>query len=120
MLALFAIWILINGIDDLFLDLAYLWHRLVMARRGRRAAASPSRSELDRIARKRIAVFVPLWHEHGVIRRMIEYNLSSLGYDRCEFFVGVYPNDELTVAEVRNLAHRFPIVHLSPCPHDGP
>jgi adsorption protein B len=120
MLVLFAIWVLLSGLDDLFLDLACLCRWFITAQLGRRRIPAPTEAELACAPRKRIAIFVPLWHEHNVIRHMIEHNLAAHGYDRCDFFVGVYPNDELTLAVARGLAARFPTVHLSVCPHDGP
>jgi len=51
---------------------------------------------------------------------MIEHNVVTPRYDRCDFFIGVYPNDERTVAAVRELDTRFPNVHMAVCPHDGP
>ena len=120
MLALFAIWLLLSGLDDLFLDLACLCRWFVSVRLGRHCIPAPTEAELAGAPRKRIAVFVPLWREHNVIRSMIEHNLAAHGYERCDFFVGVYPNDQPTLAAVRELAARFPTVHLAVCPHDGP
>src|SRR5712671_5238241 len=113
MLALFAVWVLLSGLDDLFLDLACLCRWLVTVRLGRGCIPAPTDAELTQAPRKRIAVFVPLWHEHTVIRSMIEHNLAAHGYELCAFFVGVYPNDESTLLEVRALAARFPTVHLA-------
>src|SRR5260370_31928175 len=123
MLALFAIWVLLSGLDDLFLDVAFLyrWFALALARRQDiGSACAPTEAELLRAPRKRIAIFVPLWREHNVIRKMIEHNLRANRYGHCDFFVGVYPNDEPTLAAVRVLVSRFPGVHLSLCPHAGP
>lgn len=69
---------------------------------------------------KRIAIFVPLWHEYQVIAGMVEHNISAINYDNYHFFVGAYPNDEPTLEAVRELESRFPNVHLAVCPHDGP
>src|SRR5262249_15581183 len=118
MLALFAIWVLLSGLDDLFLNLACLWRWYV--RQVCRHTPAPTDAALAHAPRKRIAVFVPLWREHTVIRSMIEHNLASHGYERCDFFIGVYPNDEPTLEVVRGLESRFPAVHLALCPHDGP
>src|SRR6059036_2683901 len=120
MLALFAIWVLLSGLDDLFLDLAFLYRWLVTVCLERRRIRAPTEAELAGAPRNRIAIFVPLWREHNVIRSMIEHNLAAHGYERCDFFVGVYPNDQSTLAAVRELAARFPTVHLAVCPHDGP
>jgi adsorption protein B len=51
---------------------------------------------------------------------MIDNNVTKLNYPRFEFFVGAYPNDTLTVAAIRQAINRYPNVHLSLTPHDGP
>jgi adsorption protein B len=63
---------------------------------------------------------VALWKEHRVIQKMIENNVTKLHYQRFEFFVGAYPNDGPTIAAIREAMKRFPNVHISICPHDGP
>ena len=85
MLALFAIWLLLSGLDDLFLDLACLCRWFVSVRLGRHCIPAPTEAELAGAPRKRIAVFVPLWREHNVIRSMIEHNLAAHGYERWKF-----------------------------------
>ncbi len=67
-----------------------------------------------------MAVFVALWKEHRVIRKMIENNVTKVRYPCVDFFVGAYPNDAPTVAAIREAMKQFPNVHLSICPHDGP
>jgi adsorption protein B len=69
---------------------------------------------------RRIAILVPLWHEHAVIGRMLEHNLAAIRYARYDFFVGVYPNDELTCRAVAEIARRRDHVHLCTVPHPGP
>src|SRR5581483_3932433 len=80
----------------------------------------PEEADLDAIAERRIAVFVPLWHEEGVIGQMLDHNLSVIRYANYDVFVGVYPNDPLTRRAVADAALRNPRVHLAVCPHDGP
>jgi adsorption protein B len=120
MTALFAIWLLISGLDDLLLDLAYFCLWLLSIRSGAERTAAPSESDLRKAPRKRIAVFIPLWREHEVIRQMIEHNTAAHGYDRCDFFVGVYRNDSETLAAAEELEARFPAVHVAVCPREGP
>src|SRR5262249_19587356 len=80
----------------------------------------PSPDALERARERRIAILVPLWHEHRVIGRMLEHNLSVLNYSNCEVFAGVYPNDPLTLRAVSDAAARYPNVHIARVPHDGP
>jgi adsorption protein B len=108
-----AVWIAISGLDDLFITLvgfAASWFRFPW----------PSDAELCRAAERPIAVFVPLWHEDAVIGQMLEHNLAAIQYRNYHFFVGVYPNDDLTMRAVAEQARRHPRVHIAPCQHDGP
>ncbi len=119
-LPLLAVWILVSSLDDLFVSVVYVLHWLL--RRSRRAffpCAAPLKQMAEAPAR-RIAVFVPLWREQGVIEGMIEHNISAIKYKNYDFFVGAYPNDPGTQAAIRKLESRFANVHLSLCPHDGP
>lgn len=108
-----AIWILISGLDDLFIAVVSLLIR-------RERFPWPSSADLERAGERRIAVFVPLWHEHGVIGRMLERNLASIHYANYEVFVGTYPNDPLTARAVAEAAARDPRIHCAPVAHDGP
>ena len=108
-----AIWILLSGLDDLFIGLVFC-----LARRDR--VVWPADTELDRTPERRIAILVPVWHEHRVIAQMLERNLSVIRYAHFDVFVGVYPNDELTVRAVTDTARNHPRVHVIACPHDGP
>src|ERR1044072_6432035 len=92
-----AAWILLSGPDHLFVDLVCCWQylrvRLFLFERLRVASSA----DLGRWPRRRIAIFVPLWHESGVIGRMIEHNLAAIRYDRYDMFLGAYPNDAATI-----------------------
>jgi adsorption protein B len=109
-----ALAILISGLDDMALNVLCL---RTWMRRG-----NQTRHDYDDHTRpeKRIAVFVPLWHEHRVIGGMVDHNVAAINYDNYHFFIGAYPNDEPTLDAVRQLESRFPNVHLAVCPHDGP
>ena len=115
-----ALAILISGLDDLVVDLAWGWSWL---RRKLRPAASlfpPGPQQLASAPKRRIAVLLPLWHEHEVIVRMLEHNLSVIRYPNYHFFAGCYPNDPETESALYSVANRYPNVHVCVCPHDGP
>ena len=119
-LAPLAVWILANGLDDLFLDLA-CFYRWVSTRFFHRTGIKwPGEAELESVPQKRIAIFVPLWREYRVIQHMLEHNIAANRYNTYDFFVGAYPNDRPTVAAIEEAAARFGNVHLAMCPHDGP
>jgi bacteriophage N4 adsorption protein B len=111
-----AVIILISGLDDLALDAIYVWAWVRRRLPAIPAVAAPG----DGTYEKTIAIFVPLWHEHAVIAGMVEHNASAINYGNYHFFIGAYPNDDPTLDAVRDLEARFPQVHLSVCPHNGP
>ena len=108
-----AFWILLSGLDDLFIALVYFARR-------KEQFPWPTDSQLENVSERRIAIFVPLWREHRVIGQMLEHNLSVIRYSNYEFFVGVYPNDPLTARAVADAAQRHPRVHLAVCGKNGP
>ncbi|MCP5110952.1 MAG: glycosyl transferase family protein, partial [bacterium] len=103
-----AVWILLSGLDDLFVLAVYLRTRI----------QPPPVSGDPR--ERAIAIFVPCWNEHAVISDMVEHNISAIRYPRYSFFIGAYPNDEPTIDAIRQLEERHPNVHLCLCPHEGP
>lgn len=110
-----AIWILISGVDDLLVDLAGLLAWLELRR-----TPEPPRRELLRHTQKRIAIFVPCWHESAVIGRMISQNRERVIYSNYDFFVGTYPNDSDTIEAIHDLEARFANVHLALSANPGP
>ncbi len=111
-----AVVILISGVDDLALDCVCGWAWL-KASISKPLATEPKGSPQ---VEKRIAIFVPLWHEHAVIAGMVEHNVSVINYSNYHFFIGAYPNDDPTLDAIRELESRFKHVHLAVCPHNGP
>ena len=120
MLVPLAVAILISGLDDLVVDAAWAcsWIRGKWKPEARMFPPGPR--QLESAPQRTIAILVPLWHEHEVIARMLEHNLASIRYSGYHFFVGAYPNDDLTQEAVQAVADRFSTVHLALCPHDGP
>src|SRR5687768_863787 len=109
-----AAWILVTGLDDLFLLAMWVVEMLRGGSREWDAALETSGPE------RRIAIFIPLWHEDTVIAEMIEHNIAAIRYLNYDIFAGAYPNDHATQQAVKSVADRFPNVHLCGCPHDGP
>jgi bacteriophage N4 adsorption protein B len=112
-LALVALWIFLSALDDLFVALVFLFGRA-------KRFAWPEDALLAHAPQRRIAIFVPLWHEHEVIEPMLRHNLAAILYGNYDVFVGVYPNDPLTREAVERVMSDDARVHLAVCPHDGP
>jgi adsorption protein B len=115
-----GIYILFTGLDDLFIDIVWLYFSLRDVFFGRPRVTLPREEDLSACPEKRIAIFVPLWREHQVIGQMLAHNIAAIRYQGYDFFVGAYPNDGPTLDVVRAAEARFPNVHLAVCPHDGP
>jgi len=120
LLAPLAVALLISGLDDLVIDVTWAISWLHSKFRPAASLFPPGPLQLDSAPRQRIAILLPLWHEHEVIARMIEHNIAAIRYPDYDIFAGAYPNDELTQAAIRQVADRFANVHLVLCPHDGP
>jgi len=112
LLGTLAVALLISGIDDFIPVLICLAHRIRYGKAGEREAG-PS-------AERRIAIFVPCWKESDVIGNMVRHNLAAIRYRNFDFFLGVYPNDEATLAATTQLAEVFHNVHVAECAKPGP
>lgn len=108
------------SIDDLIVDI-WFWARsayraLVIQRRYK---PLPEAALLER-AEQPIAILVPAWQEHEVIAAMIENTVNVTNYRNYRIFVGTYPNDPATIAEVERLRRRHIRVHRVETSSPGP
>lgn len=112
--------ILFLGLDDLLIDLAY-WVRRILRMFGiyRRVPRADQRIFGDR-REQPIALMIPAWKESGVIQPMLKRAVESLDYENYHIFVGTYPNDPETIAEVDAVCRRNPNVHRVSCARPGP
>lgn len=99
-----AVVFLIFGIDDLIVDLFWLFGK------GRQTSTVDS---LDDIETLRFAVAIPAWDEGEVVGAMLCAARSRWAGADCRFYVGVYPNDLATMrcVAVQAMAdHRIQLV----------
>src|SRR5271168_4605768 len=120
LLAPLAVAILISGLDDLAVDIAWAVEWVHRKLRPRASMFPPGPRQLEAAPLHRIAILLPLWQEAEVIARMLEHNFAAIRYPDYHIFAGAYPNDPATQAAVRTVAQRFANIHLVLCPHDGP
>lgn len=115
LLVVLGVLYLVFGVEDLFVDLFAFLRRLKPKELSRRELA-----ELDGLRQKSIAIVVPAWKESRIIRRMLEGNLSWIDYSNFHIFVGTYPNDPQTAAEVHAVAKKHSNVHCFVNRRPGP
>jgi bacteriophage N4 adsorption protein B len=118
--ALVAVSFLFSGIDDFFID-TYYWIRLLYRNLFLRRKIRPLRQKvLCSIPEKWTAIWIPAWHEHEVIDRMLLHAIESMNYQNYDIFVGTYPNDALTQDAVEAVHVKYPQVRKVVCPNPGP
>ncbi len=107
-----AVCFAIFAIDDLAIDLIWLCRRTL------RPLPLDSSGPVPDIG---FAVFIPAWREAGVIGPMLRHLCAQWAdWPRLAIYVGVYPNDPDTLAEVRQLAATDPRVRAVVNHEPGP
>ena len=100
----------IGGLNDFFIDL-YYWFRQLYRQIFKRKLIKPlTLDQLLAVDEKPVALILPAWQETGVIKRMLLNTLNTIDYRNYFIFVGVYPNDPETQAEVDQVSQAYPQV----------
>ena len=115
-----AVVIFISSLDDLFIDIAYWIRRVWRAFTVYARHAPLNYKTLYDAEEKPLAIMVPAWQEHGVIGQMAQLAATTLDYENYHIFIGTYPNDPQTHADVEQVRARFPNVHTVVCARPGP
>lgn len=120
LLVFLCIVFVVNGVDELLVDIVYLcrmaYKLLFIYRRHPRL----TEEQLLARAEQKIAIMIPCWDESAVIRRMLTNTIRTVNYSNYHIFVGTYPNDPATHKEVELVREEFGIVSRIVCPKDGP
>ncbi|HOB28690.1 MAG TPA: glycosyltransferase [Bacillota bacterium] len=112
-----ALLYVIFSIDDIIWDIAHFVKKRVNTEEDQLPL-----EKLDAIPPKLLAVIIAAWHEERVLELVIENMLASIQYPQSMYhiFVGVYPNDDATVAVAKRLEKKHQNVHMVINTHDGP
>jgi adsorption protein B len=113
LILLAGIGLLISGLDDLAVDMAWLAGRPGARRHGAVAA-----EDLVTAAPGRFAVLVPAWDEGELVGAMLRRLLATQDHPGLAVFAGVYPNDPATHAAVAALED--PRLRIVVTPRPGP
>lgn len=108
------------GIDDLFLDIVYWTRRSWRYWSIYRNVPYADEERLYQAREKPLAVMVPAWQEVGVVGQMAQLMASTMDYENYQIFVGTYPNDPDTQAEVDVVCQTFSNVHKVVTVRPGP
>lgn len=117
-LLLFAgIFFLIGAIDDIAIDLSWIWLKLT----GRASTPIIKRAELRAEALNApIAIFIPTWREDSVIADTIAHTLSVWPQAGLRLYIGVYRNDPATLEAAMRGAPADPRLRIVIHDRDGP
>jgi len=108
------------GLDDLFIDLCYWCRKVVRQVRIYDKYEKADEKRLFEVPEKPLAIMVPAWNEVGVVGEMARLAASTIDYENYQIFVGTYPNDPQTQADVDAVCLHYPNVHKVVCARPGP
>ncbi len=89
-----AFWFIVSAVDELVVDLGWLWLRLTGKARDFRLKQGEATEPL----RKKTAVFVPAWQESSVVGHTIGHMLHAWPQRELMLYVGCYRNDPETIS----------------------
>ena len=90
-----ATFFLIGAMDELAVDLTYIWLRLTGRVRTPRVDEDQLRASP---LAGRCAVFIPAWREQKVIAATVRHALAAWPQDQLRLYVGCYHDDQATLA----------------------
>jgi len=100
----------LGGLMDFVSDF-YYWVRQFYRSVFKKKLIKPlTLNQLLSVEEKKIALIIPAWQEAGVIRNMLLNTINTVDYKNYFIFVGVYPNDPDTQAEVDQVREVYPQV----------
>jgi bacteriophage N4 adsorption protein B len=118
-----AAWLLIGAADDLIIDLIWFGRRIYRRHAFYRHQPPMRTYELPESPNPGLlAVFIPAWGEAAVIGAMLSHCSQAWAASRCPYrvYVGCYPNDNASVANVVSAARTNPAIRLVLVAHHGP
>jgi adsorption protein B len=92
-----AAFFLIGALDELAVDLVWIWLRLTGRAKSRRIDRRDAR---ERELAGPAAVLIPAWHEERVIGFTVAHALAAWPHAELRLYVGCYRNDPATAAAV--------------------
>lgn len=120
-IAAVAIVFLISGIDDLFMDVLFVFWKSFRKLFFSREHRVLTTEILDTDNQRWSAIMVPAWKEQAVIDKMLDHAVTTIQYERYVIFVGTYSNDPDTRSKASEIAIKYPgRIEIVDIGHDGP
>lgn len=120
-LMIFALfWFVIGAIDEIAIDLVWLWLRLTGRVRTPCLPADAVDDPLNALSEEPLAVFFPAWREAEVIGTTLAHALRAWPQSRLRVYVGCYVNDPATQQAALAGAGGDPRVRLVLIDRPGP
>jgi len=109
----------VSGLMDFVFDIYFLFHSI---RRYFLAKHWPKLTleRLEAREQQKVAIIIACWHEKVVIAKTLTNACKNIHYRNYDIFVGTYPNDPETQAEVDRVSREFPQVHKVITADNGP
>jgi bacteriophage N4 adsorption protein B len=111
-----AFWFIVVTVDELAIDVRWMWLRL---KGGGHALRLPPGAETMELG-GRAAVIVPAWQEAEVIGAMITHTLRAWAQDELRLYIGCYCNDLATLSAAMDAAGSDPRVRIVIHGAEGP
>ena len=111
---------ILSSLDELFFLLNFVVFKVYKFFKFDKQHKVLNVSDLTHEDQKPIAVMVACWDESNVIRETLRRAVGSIKYNNYKVFVGVYPNDKETIAEVKKAAEESNKIEVVMIDHDGP
>lgn len=111
-----AFWFIISALDEVAIDLSWIWLRLTGRVGDRRLTPQEAGGPL----RGRTAVFVPAWREARVVGQTIGHMLRAWPQRDLTLYIGCYRNDPETIAAAMAAAASDGRVRVVIHDRDGP
>lgn len=111
-----AFWFLLGAIDDIAVDLCWIWLKLTGRARTRRVSGEQESAPLG----GRAAILIAAWQEEQVIAHTVRHALSVWQQDDFTLYVGCYGNDPETISAAMSAAGNDPRVRIVIHENAGP
>ncbi len=101
----------ISAIDDIFIDIYFFFQKLKERWQPRGVSRNPSLRSVIAKPELHLALMLPAWSESDIIYSAVSNIVKTLDYKSYQIFIGTYPNDKETQAEVDKLTRRYSNIH---------